>query len=101
MIINYCVSNVCVKSLFKYNLSLIPLYLSFSTVNDKIVVSRSCAYEDINQSADACMRQSTPSYIRTEFCETCGHDGCNSATKFTAATLLALIPALLAFFLAL
>jgi hypothetical protein len=87
---------VSVKSLINaYHLSLIQ------TVNDRVVVSRSCAYEDINQSADTCMRQQTPSYIRTEFCETCGHDGCNSATKFTAATLLALIPALIAFVVAL
>lgn len=46
-----------------------------SKVNDKVVVSRSCAYEDINSPPDQCMRTTTPSYIKTEFCETCGHDG--------------------------
>lgn len=45
------------------------------SVNDKVVVSRSCSWEDINAPADSCMRTSTPSYIKTEFCETCGHDG--------------------------
>ncbi|CAG9798526.1 unnamed protein product [Chironomus riparius] len=70
-------------------------------INDKVVISRSCSWEDINAPADSCMRTTTPSYIKTEFCETCGHDGCNSAKKFTAATVLALIPAIFAFILAL
>ncbi|XP_070496903.1 UPAR/Ly6 domain-containing protein twit-like isoform X2 [Chironomus tepperi] len=70
-------------------------------INDKVVISRSCSWEDINAPPDSCMRTTTPSYIKTEFCETCGHDGCNSATKFTAATVLALIPAIFAFILAL
>lgn len=93
------------------------------SVNDKVVVSRSCSWEDINAPADSCMRTTTPSYIKTEFCETCGHDGmkthknqytrqernlilhsftgCNGASKFTGATLLALIPTVIAFVLAL
>lgn len=70
-------------------------------INDKVVISRSCSWEDVNAPPDSCMRTSTPSYIKTEFCETCGHDGCNSATKFSAATLLSLIPAFFAFILAL
>jgi len=70
-------------------------------INDKVVISRSCSWEDINAPADQCMRATTPSYIKTEFCETCGHDGCNGASKFSGATLLALIPAVIAFVLAL
>jgi hypothetical protein len=70
-------------------------------INDKVVVSRSCSWEDINAPADSCMRTTTPSYIKTEFCETCGHDGCNGASKFSGATLFALIPAVIAFVLAL
>lgn len=57
-------------------LTMIFLLLDF-LVNDKVVVSRSCAWEDFNLPADSCMRSTTPSYIKTEFCETCGHDGEN------------------------
>ncbi|CRL01013.1 CLUMA_CG014398, isoform A [Clunio marinus] len=70
-------------------------------VNDKVVVSRSCSWEDVNAPADSCMRTQTPSYIKTEFCETCGHDGCNGASTFSVATILVLIPAVIAYFLAL
>lgn len=70
-------------------------------INDKVVISRSCAWEDVNALPDSCMRTTTPSYIKTEFCETCGHDGCNSASKFTVTTLLALLPAIFALILTL
>lgn len=91
-----------VKSLLQSKLVKNNFFLNlFFTVNDKVVVLRSCSWEDINAPADSCMRTTTPSYIKTEFCETCGHDGCNGASKFSGVTLLALIPAVIAFVLAL
>lgn len=68
-------------------------------VNDKLVVSRSCAYEDVNAPADSCMRLTTPSYIRTEFCETCGHDGCNGADTIIKTSAIMLIPLVVSFLL--
>lgn len=99
-------------------------FFTFSTVNDKVVVSRSCAYEDINAPSDSCMRLTTPSYIRTEFCETCGHDGkiyqtfptkswkidfffyivyssgCNGAETIIKNSAIMLIPIVISFLLA-
>ncbi|KAG5676852.1 hypothetical protein PVAND_006659 [Polypedilum vanderplanki] len=68
-------------------------------INDKVVISRSCSWEDVNAPPDSCMRTTTPSYIKTEFCETCGHDGCNSASKFKTFTLFALVPTIFIFIL--
>jgi hypothetical protein len=70
-------------------------------INDKVVVSRSCSWEDINAPADSCMRVSTPSYIKTEFCETCGHDGCNGGAQLTVITILTLVPAFIALIMSL
>lgn len=65
-------------------------------VNDKVVVSRACSWEDVNAPADACLRQNTPSYIKTEFCETCSYDGCNGASQYGPTLLLLIIPAIIA-----
>lgn len=67
-----------------------------SSVNDKVVVSRSCSWEDASAPADTCLKANTPSYIRTEFCESCTHDGCNGAGQFGAAAVMVLLPVLLA-----
>jgi hypothetical protein len=66
-------------------------------INDKLVVSRSCSWEDINAPTDSCMRTTTPSYIKTEFCETCGHDGCNGASNLAINILFVLVPLIPAF----
>ncbi|XP_055683099.1 uncharacterized protein LOC129789974 [Lutzomyia longipalpis] len=65
-------------------------------IYDKIVVSRSCFWEDINTPPDTCMKATTPSFIETEFCETCSHDGCNGASQYGPVALLVAIPAVLA-----
>jgi len=65
-------------------------------VNDKYVISRSCFWENINARKDECLNNSTPSYIRTEFCETCSTDGCNGAAQYGPIALMVLIPAVLA-----
>ncbi|XP_055301730.1 uncharacterized protein LOC129568177 [Sitodiplosis mosellana] len=46
-------------------------------VNDNVIISRSCYWEDVNAQKNDCMNATTPSYIRTIFCETCSTDGCN------------------------
>uniref|UniRef100_U5EDB7 Putative secreted protein n=1 Tax=Corethrella appendiculata TaxID=1370023 RepID=U5EDB7_9DIPT len=65
-------------------------------INDKVVVSRSCAWEDVNAPPNACMNANTPSYIRTEFCETCAYDGCNSASTYGPIAFTVLLSLLLA-----
>ncbi|XP_063698504.1 uncharacterized protein LOC134829383 [Culicoides brevitarsis] len=65
-------------------------------VQDKLVVSRACSWEDVNAPTDACLRQNTPSYIKTEFCETCTEDGCNGASQYGPTLLLLIIPAIIA-----
>ncbi|XP_049280231.1 uncharacterized protein LOC125762322 [Anopheles funestus] len=69
-------------------------------INDRVVVSRSCAYEDVNTSPNSCLNAQTPSYIKTEFCETCLTDGCNGASQYGPAALMILISALVAKLLA-
>lgn len=58
-----------------------PLFFC-KIVNDKTVVTRSCYWEDANAPRDTCQSVGTPSYIRTEFCETCTTDGCNGAAQY-------------------
>jgi hypothetical protein len=65
-------------------------------VNDKYVISRSCFWENISARKDECLNNNTPSYIRTEFCETCSTDGCNGAAQYGPIALLVAIPAVLA-----
>jgi len=69
-------------------------------IGDREVVSRSCAWEDINSPSDACMHKNTASYIKTEFCETCTQDGCNGAEQygpvFLTVAALAIVAKLLA-----
>lgn len=66
-------------------------------VYDKIIVSRSCFWEDINTPPDTCQRATTPAFIQTEFCETCSTDGCNGAATQTVSAVLFLgVAALLA-----
>lgn len=69
-------------------------------INDRVVVSRSCAFEDINAPPNSCTNAQTPSYIKTEFCETCLTDGCNGASQYGSAALMVLVSALLAKLLA-
>ncbi|XP_005183201.1 uncharacterized protein LOC131800552 [Musca domestica] len=60
-------------------------------VYGKRVISRSCFYEDIDDPADKCARDTTSSYIKTVFCETCNSDGCNGVSGLMPyGTLLAL-----------
>lgn len=61
-------------------------------VNDKYVISRSCFWENINAPKDECINNNTPSYIKTEFCETCDTDGCNGAAQYGPVALLVAIP---------
>jgi hypothetical protein len=42
-----------------------------------LVLSRSCGVENENFTEQTCMAQETPSYVTTESCEFCRHDGCN------------------------
>uniref|UniRef100_A0A6E8VWJ5 Protein quiver n=1 Tax=Anopheles coluzzii TaxID=1518534 RepID=A0A6E8VWJ5_ANOCL len=69
-------------------------------INDRVVVSRSCAYEDVNTPPNSCLNAQTPSYIKTEFCETCITDGCNGAAQYGPAALMILISAFVAKLLA-
>ncbi|XP_075153326.1 UPAR/Ly6 domain-containing protein twit [Haematobia irritans] len=60
-------------------------------VYDKRVISRSCFYEDIDDPSDKCARDTTSSYIKTIYCETCSTDGCNGVSGLVPyGTLLAL-----------
>lgn len=61
-------------------------------VNDKYVISRSCFWENVNAPKDECLNNNTPSYIKTEFCETCSTDGCNGAAQYGPMALLVAIP---------
>lgn len=70
-------------------------YPKFS-VNDKIVISRSCYWENVNAAKDECLNSNTPSYIKTEFCETCSTEGCNGAAQYGPIALLVAIPAVIA-----
>ncbi|KAG4065426.1 hypothetical protein HA402_002824 [Bradysia odoriphaga] len=47
-------------------------------VNGQKMVLRSCFWVDKDAPKDECLHTRTPSYIKTEFCETCTTDGCNS-----------------------
>uniref|UniRef100_A0A2M4C2B6 Putative secreted protein n=2 Tax=Anopheles marajoara TaxID=58244 RepID=A0A2M4C2B6_9DIPT len=69
-------------------------------INDRVVVSRSCAFEDVNAPPNSCLNTQTPSYIKTEFCETCTTDGCNGAAEYGPAAVLVLVSALVAKLLA-
>ncbi|XP_055303863.1 uncharacterized protein LOC129569232 [Sitodiplosis mosellana] len=46
-------------------------------VNDKVVISRSCHFEPVNALENDCMNETTPSYVKTQFCKSCLTDGCN------------------------
>ncbi|XP_031627260.1 uncharacterized protein LOC116343375 [Contarinia nasturtii] len=46
-------------------------------VNEITIVSRSCYFEKESASKNDCMNDNTPSYVKTETCETCSYDGCN------------------------
>lgn len=70
-------------------------HFSFSrtiAVNDKLVISRSCYWEHMDAHKNDCLNNNTPSYIKTEFCETCSTDGCNGATQYGPVALLVAIP---------
>lgn len=69
-------------------------------INDRVVVSRSCAWEDVNAAPNSCINAQTPSYIRTEFCETCTTDGCNGASQYGPVVAMVLLMALVAKLLA-
>lgn len=51
----------------------------FLEVNDRPAVVRSCYWENLNETKNACMNNDYPSYIKIKFCETCSSDGCNGA----------------------
>jgi hypothetical protein len=57
-------------------------------LNNKEVVSRSCVIEDFNTQPKYCATDSILSFAKTEFCETCSTDGCNSAGSFTPVAIL-------------
>ncbi|XP_055545324.1 uncharacterized protein LOC129730197 [Wyeomyia smithii] len=69
-------------------------------INDRVVVSRSCAWEDVSAPPNSCINAQTPSYIKTEFCETCTTDGCNGAAQYGPALLTVALTALVAKLLA-
>ncbi|XP_017493319.1 PREDICTED: uncharacterized protein LOC108381412, partial [Rhagoletis zephyria] len=62
------------------------------TVYGKRVISRSCFYEDYDDSSDRCGHETTSSYIKTVFCQTCSTDGCNGASAFSPYVALVLLP---------
>lgn len=67
------------------------LSLVFLLVYGKRVITRSCFYEDVDDPADKCARDTTSSYIKTVFCQTCSSDGCNGVSGLVPyATLLLL-----------
>lgn len=70
------------------------------TINDRVVISRSCAWEDVNAPPNSCINAQTPSYIKTEFCETCTVDGCNGASQYGPAVVMVLLMAFVAKLLA-
>lgn len=72
----------------------VPFFLF--TVNDKTVVSRSCFWEDVNAPRDSCYSTNTPSYIKTEYCQTCNTDGCNGAGQFGPIAMLVAVPVVVA-----
>jgi hypothetical protein len=65
-------------------------------INDKTVISRSCFWEDVNAPRDSCYNTNTPSYIRTEYCQTCTTDGCNGASQYGPIAMLVAIPVVIA-----
>jgi len=65
-------------------------------INDKTVVSRSCFWEDVNAPRDSCYSTNTPSYIKTEYCQTCTTDGCNGASQYGPIAMLVGIPVVIA-----
>lgn len=60
-----------------------------------MVVQRSCFFEDQNAVPNTCLNTNTPSYIKTEFCETCNTDGCNGAGQFGPIAILVAIPTII------
>ncbi|KAL9924076.1 uncharacterized protein LOC119635256 [Glossina fuscipes] len=64
-------------------------------VYGKHVITRSCFYEDMDDPADKCARDTTSSYIKTTFCETCNSNGCNGVGDLTPYVTLILISVLL------
>lgn len=67
-------------------------YFCTSVVNDNYVISRSCLWEHIDAHKNDCLNSSTPSYIKTAYCETCTTDGCNGAAQYGPIALLIAIP---------
>jgi len=65
-------------------------------INEKTVVSRSCFWEDVNAPRDSCYSTNTPSYIKTEYCQTCTTDGCNGAAQYGPIAMLVAIPVVIA-----
>lgn len=63
-----------------------------AAVNNKVVISRSCFWQRADASKDECLSLNTPSYIRTEFCETCTTDGCNGAAQYGPIAMLIALP---------
>lgn len=47
------------------------------SVNDKVIISRSCHFEMENATDSDCMNEKMPSYVKIQFCKTCLTDGCN------------------------
>ncbi|ALC39566.1 CG31676, partial [Drosophila busckii] len=65
-------------------------------VYGKRVISRSCFYEDVDDSPDKCAMDTTSSYIKTVYCRTCTTDGCNAASGVSRLLWLLLLPLLAA-----
>lgn len=77
-----------------------PIFFSFYipiTVNIHTYhVYRLCAWEHVHAPRNECVNAHTPSYIKTDFCETCDTDGCNGATHYGPYAILIAIPIFIA-----
>lgn len=71
------------KRKYSLNVGTIIICQSFNiSVYDKLVITRSCYWKTEDAPIDECLENIMPQHIKTEFCETCDHDGCNGAEQF-------------------
>lgn len=47
------------------------------SVNDEVIILRSCFWEDEDTPQASCISNNLPSFVKIEFCKTCVTDGCN------------------------
>ncbi|XP_044739539.1 uncharacterized protein LOC123300924 isoform X1 [Chrysoperla carnea] len=69
-------------------------------IYDKRTVARSCSWQHVDEPVGKCPQAPVASHIKVEFCETCDHDGCNSAPGSidinVATQIFSLVPAIFA-----